>query len=226
MSDSLQPHRRQPTRLPCPWDSPGKNTGVGCHFLLQCRKVKVKSLRLFATPWTAAHQAPPSKGFSRQRVLEWGAIDFSGLEAQDPLYRTVPECCSSHSEYNPGLPCHLQQEKDTTKVSLDCLFKRVDRSKSSKKPELVPSTSGMNEIVACPVLPIADSPSALPSPISSTPFSSSSSLFTRCQFLFASHCTVLLYLSRYCTVSLKLLFFLLMYYLCEKYYKLITVLYS
>ena len=69
MSDSVRPHRRQPTRLPRPWDSPGKNTGVGCHFLLQCMKVKVKSLsrvRLLATPWTAAHQAPPSMGFSRQ----------------------------------------------------------------------------------------------------------------------------------------------------------------
>ena len=52
-----------------PWDSPGKNTGVGCHFLLQCMKVKVKSLsrvRLSATPWTAAYQAPPPMGFSRQ----------------------------------------------------------------------------------------------------------------------------------------------------------------
>ena len=43
MSDSVQPHRRQPTRLFCPWDSPGKNTGVGCHFLLQCMKVKRES---------------------------------------------------------------------------------------------------------------------------------------------------------------------------------------
>ena len=43
MSDSVQPHRRQPTRLPRPWDSPGKNTGVGCHFLLQCMKVKSQS---------------------------------------------------------------------------------------------------------------------------------------------------------------------------------------
>ena len=43
MSDSVQPHRQQPTRLPCPWDSPGKNTGVGCHFLLQCMKVKSES---------------------------------------------------------------------------------------------------------------------------------------------------------------------------------------
>ena len=37
---TLRPHRRQPTRLLCPWDSPGKNTGVGCRFLLQCMKVK------------------------------------------------------------------------------------------------------------------------------------------------------------------------------------------
>ena len=69
MSDSVRPHSQQPTRLPRPWDSPGKNTGVGCHFLLQCIKMKVKSIsraRLSATPWTAAHQAPLSMGFSRQ----------------------------------------------------------------------------------------------------------------------------------------------------------------
>ena len=77
VSDSVQPQRRQPTRLPRPRDSPGKNTGVGCHFLLQCMKgkVKVKSLsrvRLFATPWTAAYQAPPSMGFSRQEY--WSGV--------------------------------------------------------------------------------------------------------------------------------------------------------
>ena len=54
----MRPHRRQLTRLPRPWDSPGKNTGVGCHFLLQCMKVKSESevvsrVRLLATPWTA-----------------------------------------------------------------------------------------------------------------------------------------------------------------------------
>ena len=43
VSDSVRPHRRQPTRLLRPWDSPGKNTGVGCHFLLQCMKVKGKA---------------------------------------------------------------------------------------------------------------------------------------------------------------------------------------
>ena len=68
-------HRRQPTRLPCPWDSPGKNARVGCHFLLQCMKGKVKSLshaRLLATPWTAAYQAPPFMGFSRQEY--WSGV--------------------------------------------------------------------------------------------------------------------------------------------------------
>ena len=67
----MRPHRRQPIRPHRPWDSPGKNIGVGCHFLSNAWKwkVNVKSLsrvRLFATPWTAAHQAPPSMGFSRQ----------------------------------------------------------------------------------------------------------------------------------------------------------------
>ena len=58
--------RRQPTKLRRPWDSPGKNIGVGCHFLLQCITVKLKSLshvQLLVTPWTAAYQAPPSMDF-------------------------------------------------------------------------------------------------------------------------------------------------------------------
>ena len=77
MSDSVRPHRRQPTRLPRPWDSPGKNTGVDCHFLLQCMKVKLKvrlfnRVRLFATPWTEARQAPLSVGFPRQE--SWSGL--------------------------------------------------------------------------------------------------------------------------------------------------------
>ena len=75
----LRPHRRQPTRFPRPWDSPDKNTGVGCHFLLQCMKVKSKSevaqsCLTLATPWTAAHQAPPSMGFSRQEY--WSGVQL------------------------------------------------------------------------------------------------------------------------------------------------------
>ena len=69
----MWPHRQQPTRLPHPWDSPGNNTGVRCHFLLQCVKVKSLSrVRLLATPWTAAYQPPPSIGFSRQEY--WSGV--------------------------------------------------------------------------------------------------------------------------------------------------------
>ena len=143
----VRPHRQKPIRLLCPWDSPGKNAGVGCHFLLQCMKmkkrlllgrkamtnlaaaaslqscltlcdpidgsppgspvpgvlqartlewvaisfsnawkwkVKVKSLsrvRLFTTPWTAAYQAPPSIGFSRQE-------NWSGLPFPSPMHES------------------------------------------------------------------------------------------------------------------------------------------
>ena len=66
-------------QAPCPWDSPGKNTGVGCHFLLQRVKVKVLSrVRLLGTPWTAAHQAPPSMGFAKQEY-------WSGVPVRSPI---------------------------------------------------------------------------------------------------------------------------------------------
>ena len=82
MSDSVRSQTWQPTRLPWPWDSPGKNTGVGCHFLLQYMKVKVKLLsrvRVFETPWTAAYQAPLPMGFSRQEY-------WSGLLLPSPAF--------------------------------------------------------------------------------------------------------------------------------------------
>ena len=77
MSDSVRPQRRQPTRLPRPWDSPGNTTGVGCHFLLQCMQVKsesevVQSGPTLSDPWTAAYQASPSMGFSRQEY--WSGV--------------------------------------------------------------------------------------------------------------------------------------------------------
>ena len=61
MSGAVQPHRRQPTRLPHPWDSPGKNTGVGCHFLLQCMKGKSESevSQLYATLSDTIDGSPP-----------------------------------------------------------------------------------------------------------------------------------------------------------------------
>ena len=108
MSDSVRPHRRQPTRLLCPWDSPGKNTGVGCHFLLQCVKVKSLSrVRLFATPWTAAFQAPPSMGFSRQEY--WSGLPLPspgasiGAHNSKKCDRRTGEAASSSGEVTKSL---------------------------------------------------------------------------------------------------------------------------
>ena len=77
MFDSVRPQRRQPTRLPHPWDSPGKNTGVGCHFLLQCMKVKSESEVTQSCPTPSdpmAYQAPLSMGFCSQEYQSGGAI--------------------------------------------------------------------------------------------------------------------------------------------------------
>ena len=140
MSDSVRPHRGQPTMLLHPWDSPGKNTGVGCHFLLQCMNVKIESevahssltlsdpmnysppgssthgilqartlecvaisfsnawkwkgkvkspcrARLFVTPWTAAYQAPPSMGFSRQEY--WSGVPLPSPNTVFKLLTTL-----------------------------------------------------------------------------------------------------------------------------------------
>ena len=82
MSDSVWPHRRQPTRLPRPWDSPGKNTGVGCHFLLQCMKVKsqsevAQSCPTLSDPMNCSPPGSSIHGIFQARVLEWDAIAFS-----------------------------------------------------------------------------------------------------------------------------------------------------
>ena len=82
VSDSVRPHGRQPTRLPRPWDSPGKNTGMGCHFLLQSMKVKRESEVAQSCPTLRDPMDCSPPGFSvhgifRTRVLEWVAIAFS-----------------------------------------------------------------------------------------------------------------------------------------------------
>ena len=82
MSNSVRPHRQQPTRLPRPWDSPGKNTGVGCHFLLQCMKVKsesevIQSCPTLCNPTDGRPPGCPVPGILQARTLEWVAISFS-----------------------------------------------------------------------------------------------------------------------------------------------------
>ena len=85
------PHRRQPTRLPRPWDSPGNNIGVGCHFLLQCMKVKsesevAQSCLTLCDPMNCSPPGSSVHGVFQARVLEWGAIAFSNIHI---LYRHI-----------------------------------------------------------------------------------------------------------------------------------------
>ena len=82
VSNSMRPHRRQPTRLHHPWGSPGKNTGVGCHLLLQCIKVKsesevAQSCPTLRDPMDCSPPDSPIHGIFQARVLEWGGIAFS-----------------------------------------------------------------------------------------------------------------------------------------------------
>ena len=84
VSDSVRPHRRQPTRLRRPWDSPGKNTGVGCHFLLQCLKVKsenevTQSCPTLRDPTDCSPPDSSIHGIFQARVLELGVTAFSCL---------------------------------------------------------------------------------------------------------------------------------------------------
>ena len=115
MSDSVQPHRRQPTRLPHPWDSLGKNTGVGCHFLLQCMKVRsqsevTQSCPTLRDPMVCSLPGSSVHGIFQARVLEWGAITWEGHKTQaQPSLRFcgVPECLNLSGlnlggAYSPG----------------------------------------------------------------------------------------------------------------------------
>ena len=88
MSDSVRPHRRQPTRLPHPWDSPGKNTGVGCHFLLQCMKVKsesevAQSFLTLSNPMDCSLPGSSVHGFSRQEY--WSGVPLPSATVKHRL---------------------------------------------------------------------------------------------------------------------------------------------
>ena len=102
MSYSVRPHRRQPTRLPRPWDSPGKNTGVGCHFLLQCMKVKserevAQSCLTLRDPMDCSLPGSSVHGIFQARVLECGAIAFSVYPASSQQNKTDLKTCANCS---------------------------------------------------------------------------------------------------------------------------------
>jgi len=110
VSDSVRPHRWQPTRLPRPWDSPGKNTGVGCHFLLQCRKVKsesevAQSYPTLSDPTDCSLPGSSIHGIFRARVLEWGAIGFLwGCKVLDMTEHLAQLSTRAHE----GLPASIK----------------------------------------------------------------------------------------------------------------------
>ena len=132
MSNSVQPHRWQaPTRLPHPWVSPGKNTGVGCHFLLQCIKVKGESevAQLCLTPSDPMDCSPPGSsihGIFQARVLEWVAIAFSDMVLQKVLNeKNSQNLLQIKIPYDPAIPllgiyptevCTYFQEKTCTRL--------------------------------------------------------------------------------------------------------------
>ena len=103
MSSSLWPHTLQPTRLLCLWDSPGKNTGVGCHFLLQCMKVKsesevVQSCPTLSDPTDCSLPGSSIHGTFQARVLEWGATAFAHWARKHYLFVTIFTSCPKRSE--------------------------------------------------------------------------------------------------------------------------------
>ena len=108
MSDSVRPHRRQPTRFLRPWDSPGKNTGVGCHFLLQCMKVKSESevaqwYPTLSDPMDCSLSGSSIHVIFQARVLEWGAIAFS-----NSITQSCPNLCNPMDCSMPGFLIHRQ----------------------------------------------------------------------------------------------------------------------
>ena len=117
MSDFVRPHRQQPTRLPCPWDFPGKNSGVGCHFLLQCMQVKSESevtlvcskqdlLDMWllpvglASPWLDRKMHPRSKFYS------WLHIFRASSESESEVVQSCPTL-SDPMDYSPPGPLSI-----------------------------------------------------------------------------------------------------------------------
>ena len=128
MSDSVQPHRRQPTRLPRPWDSPGKNTGVGCHFLLQCMKLKSESevsqsCPTLSDPMDCSLPGSSAYGIFQARVLEWGAIESPNSSHGILAYHFSLSCVSKFLFENVNELAHLmgfrEHEKFPNSVLMD-----------------------------------------------------------------------------------------------------------
>ena len=100
----MRPHGRQPTRLPRPWDSPGKNTGVGCHFLLQCMKVKsesevAQSCPTLSDPVDCSLPGSSVHGFSRQEYWSGGPLPSPLCDAGDFLLHHITEAHNNNFDH-------------------------------------------------------------------------------------------------------------------------------
>ena len=116
---TLRPHRRQPTRLPCPWDSPGKNTGVGCHFRLQCMKVNSESevAQLCPTPSDPMNCSLPGSsihGISQARALGCNCL------LRIALVRTFITILNASLHSRDKSPLILVNDPFNVLLNLDC----------------------------------------------------------------------------------------------------------
>ena len=136
VSNSVRPHRWQPNRLPHPWDSPDTNTGVGCHFLLQCMKVKsesevAQSCLTLIDPMDCSLPGSSIHGILQARALEWGAIALSHLCPTGLLFRPGSSqnviacfspgvCAHTHTDtHTHGLPGWLSDKKNLPASEID-----------------------------------------------------------------------------------------------------------
>ena len=137
----MRPHRWKPTRLPHPWDSPGKNTGVGCHFLLQCMKVKserevAQSCPTLGDPMDCSLPGPSVHGIFQARVLEWGAITFTYCVLQ---IGPNSECVSTLAIlFGFSIDCIVQNLSITDTLFPASLTKRIPDRGHQTFPSIVP----------------------------------------------------------------------------------------
>ena len=142
MSDSVKPHRWLPTRLLHPWDSPGKNIGVGCHFILQCMRVKSESEVAQSSPTLRDPMDWSLPGSSihwifQARVLEWGAIPST--------YYSQPFGYGSVSSLSKGM-----NELNQSHVPFDA-FQVSDKQQSQLLVIKIPDTTWIPKVFMHPL---------------------------------------------------------------------------
>ena len=146
----MGPHRWQPTRLPRPWDSRGKNTGVGCHFLLQCMKVKsesevTQSCLTFSDPTDRSPPGSPVPRILQARTLEWVAISFSNAWKWKVKVKLLAQSCPTlaipwTAAHQAPLPMGFSRQKYWSVVPLPSLQTALDDSKFHSSSTMLQNT--------------------------------------------------------------------------------------